>query len=220
MRRLVALTILCLFGCGPRTVEPLPPTDFRGLLVQGTVSQAKAAGYRSCESVNERRGYICTRDQGTSFFGVPTSKAAVTLFYPNIYANPEDQRASALRFWGVTLTFASVELRRNCEVTDPADPNICAKDKSAPLAELERRLAAEGWLASRRPAGWRSAQRSYFKAGEQIVIEVDGNAGSVVVQPVFAGDAEGSLAEIAREPPVNYSDPEAERAGFIAGMAK
>jgi hypothetical protein len=211
MRRLLILSVVFLMGCERQTPEPLPPTEFQGILLRGTAAEAKAAGYRKCESAGGTSFY-CSRDLPTSLFGVQASNAVVTLSVVNPTGDEADK---SLEFWDVRLSFEPVALRRGCELTDPADPNACATDRSAPLAELERRLLADGWSVSRK-----IDERQYVKAGTLVTIDVHPDTGKVDVNSVFAGYPESVLAEIAKEPPVVYRDPEGERAAFIESMAK
>lgn len=220
MRNTVFVCLFALIGCSHPVPDPLPPTEFRGLLIRGTAAQAKVAGYDQCKSINERRGFACERQQQTLFFGLQIPRSSITLGYPSLYAEPQEQDPSTLSFWGVTFPVGHIVFQRDCEVIDPDNPNICAEDQTALLVQLERRFIADGWKASHAPVRWGARQRTYFKDGELVSISVDADAGTVKVQATFADDVRARLSEIAAEPPVTYYNPEERDSEIVRSMAR
>lgn len=220
MRNVAVAALLFIGGCQQKEVV-LPPVSYDDILLQGTALEAKGQGYRACESVGsnfETEGvpdsFRCRRDRPTVLMGIPVDGAEVWLTYPTAIGNgppgPE-----TLSFNGVTLPLGVVKIDPACEKTDPADPNVCAFDGSAPMAQFERKLIATGWTASHR-----YAERHYVKAGVLVTFRIEPTKGLVHVGNAFQGFPEEMLKEIATDPQATLRDPASERARVVESMAR
>ncbi len=151
----------------PRAEPKLPTLD--GIIVEGGAEEAKASGLRLCEG--DYYGYACKKAYKVTLLGAPAMRATAHLKYPDALKLPVEKRTPAdLRYEEVVFEFWPVETEYPCDREDPADPNVCAKDRNAGLPTLERKLLAEGW----RYWSYRWG-REYVKAGAPVTLMVGTN---------------------------------------------
>ncbi|WP_156416654.1 MULTISPECIES: hypothetical protein [unclassified Sphingopyxis] len=172
-KRLAALAILTLAGCGEATPPPEPPAPFKldGMILAGSPADAKQSGFTECDEPNDM-GVTCSTKGGVTIMGAQARSANVWLKWE---IGDEKRAISDLKYDNVAAQFWPVDFDYDCG--KEGDKYACAKDQSHPLVVLERKLVKDGWLATDRRWG-----TEYYHPNQPYIISV--NDGRVCDQPV------------------------------------
>jgi len=205
---MVALASL-VAACGSEPsneTQAASKSEFQGFIVPGTAVDARNTGFTACSSDYYRA--TCRKEKAT-LFGL-TAPAVVTMDLKD-GKMPED--LSQLTYTSIGFDVPPLETTYPCDDYD--DPLACVKP--SPLADLQKRLIADGWKMKE----WKS-YRHFYHLSYAVELQLKGAGGfqdnGLTINAMPIEEVEDNIARIDAEL-AKHRDQASAAANFERAMA-